>query len=60
MTIGAYGFDPSQGPNPDFLSLVTCRKSVSQSLSIAEEDMHLSMGMSTDFEHAVRNINRLW
>lgn len=53
MTIGAYGYDVSKGPNPDFLNLVACRDHVCRSLSLQPNDVELSMGMSTDFEHAV-------
>lgn len=53
MTIGEYGFDCSTGPNPDFLRLVECRKEVSASLNLQIDEIELSMGMSSDFEHAV-------
>lgn len=53
MTIGAYGFDTSTGPNPDFLKLVDCKQRVCEALSQDPNDLELSMGMSTDFEHAV-------
>ena len=48
MTIGAPGdFDC-------FDRLVDCRKEVAKSLGIVEEDLELSMGMSGDFEEAIR------
>ncbi|KAL3315603.1 hypothetical protein Ciccas_005766 [Cichlidogyrus casuarinus] len=53
MTIGRYGYDPSAGPNPDFIKLVQCRKELSEFLNVQPETFDLSMGMSTDFEHAV-------
>lgn len=53
MTIGAYGYDVSSGPNPDFVKLVACRDEVCQALSLDPNDLELSMGMSTDFENAV-------
>lgn len=53
MTIGQYGFDVSSGPNPDFLSLVACRKDVASKLGLEENSLNLSMGMSTDYEHAI-------
>lgn len=53
MTIGAYGYDTSSGPNPDFVKLAACRDRVCQALSLDLNDLELSMGMSTDFENAV-------
>ena len=48
MTIGAPGdFDC-------FDRLVDCRKEVAKSLGVVEEDLELSMGMSGDFEEAIR------
>ncbi|KAG9354435.1 hypothetical protein JZ751_001144 [Albula glossodonta] len=46
MTIGRYGYDLSEGPNPDFQELC-------DSLQLPLEEVELSMGMSTDFEHAI-------
>ena len=48
MTIGAYGFDYSKGPNPDFVSIMECLKHVPD-----HESLQLSFGMSDDFEKAV-------
>lgn len=48
MTIGAYGFDYSKGPNPDFISLMECLK-----LLPHPESLQVSFGMSDDFERAV-------
>lgn len=53
MTIGKFGYDLSQGPNPDFLCLNECRDKVCKELSLDWKSIHLSMGMSDDFEHAV-------
>ena len=53
MTIGAYDYDVSQGPNPDFLKLVSCRKTICDEISLKEQELELSMGMSADFEQAV-------
>jgi PLP dependent protein len=48
MTIGAYGFDYSKGPNPDFVSLMECVQ-----LLPHPDSLQLSFGMSDDFEKAV-------
>ncbi|VDD79258.1 unnamed protein product, partial [Mesocestoides corti] len=53
MTIGKYEYDPGLGPNPDFLRLRDCRKEVCESLGLPEHSLHLSMGMSTDYEMAI-------
>uniref|UniRef100_A0A8C9VHV3 Pyridoxal phosphate homeostasis protein n=1 Tax=Scleropages formosus TaxID=113540 RepID=A0A8C9VHV3_SCLFO len=53
MTIGRYGYDLSQGPNPDFQMLLSCRQEVCDNLQLPIEEVELSMGMSTDFEHAI-------
>ncbi|GLV35896.1 uncharacterized protein CBL_09886 [Carabus blaptoides fortunei] len=53
MTIGKYGYNPEDGPNPDFLCLRKCRQDVCQSLNIDWKQFQLSMGMSTDYEQAV-------
>uniref|UniRef100_A0A2S2NA85 Pyridoxal phosphate homeostasis protein n=1 Tax=Schizaphis graminum TaxID=13262 RepID=A0A2S2NA85_SCHGA len=53
MTIGQYGYDCSQGPNPDFLALVDCKKNVCDKLKLNPSEIELSMGMSDDFEHAI-------
>lgn len=53
MTIGQYGYDVSQGPNPDFVSLAKCRQEVCEKLKLDINKVELSMGMSTDFEHAI-------
>lgn len=48
MTIGAYGFDYSKGPNPDFIALLGCLDHIPR-----PESLELSFGMSDDFEKAV-------
>ncbi|XP_056130503.1 pyridoxal phosphate homeostasis protein isoform X2 [Lampris incognitus] len=53
MTIGRYGYDLSEGPNPDFQMLLRWRQEVCDNLNLPLEEVELSMGMSTDFEHAV-------
>lgn len=53
MTIGMFGYDLTNGPNPDFLCLKECRNKVSEELNIDLTKIELSMGMSNDFEHAI-------
>lgn len=53
MTIGEYDYDVSRGPNPDFISLAKIRQEVCQKLNLDINQVELSMGMSTDYEHAV-------
>uniref|UniRef100_A0A8C5U8B4 Pyridoxal phosphate binding protein n=1 Tax=Malurus cyaneus samueli TaxID=2593467 RepID=A0A8C5U8B4_9PASS len=53
MTIGSIGHDLSKGPNPDFQMLLSLRQEVCQKLNLPVEKVELSMGMSTDFQHAV-------
>ncbi|CAK6970894.1 pyridoxal phosphate homeostasis protein [Scomber scombrus] len=53
MTIGRYGYDLNLGPNPDFQMLLSRRQEVCDGLKLPPEDVELSMGMSTDFEHAI-------
>lgn len=53
MTIGQYGYDVRNGPNPDFITLSKCRQEVCEKLLLDVKNVELSMGMSTDFEHAV-------
>jgi len=52
MTIGAYNYDLSLGPNPDFLKLVESHKKLRSSLE-TPNTLELSMGMSSDFVHAI-------
>jgi len=51
MTIGAPDATPEQ---PDFKRLVECRKQVCEKLKLEPESLELSMGMSHDYEVAVR------
>lgn len=53
MTIGSFDHDLSQGPNPDFQLLLKQREEVCEKLGLPVEDVELSMGMSSDFEHAI-------
>ncbi|XP_037687292.1 pyridoxal phosphate homeostasis protein isoform X1 [Choloepus didactylus] len=53
MTIGSFGHDLSQGPNPDFQMLLSLRKELCEKLNIPTEQVELSMGMSGDFQHAI-------
>ncbi|XP_043841953.1 pyridoxal phosphate homeostasis protein isoform X1 [Dromiciops gliroides] len=53
MTIGSFGHDLSQGPNPDFQALLSLRKELCEKLSIPIDQVELSMGMSMDFQHAI-------
>ncbi|XP_012253352.2 pyridoxal phosphate homeostasis protein [Athalia rosae] len=53
MTIGMYGYDVSKGPNPDFVSLKNCRENICKELNLDPKTVELSMGMSSDFEHAI-------
>lgn len=48
MTIGAYGYDYSKGPNPDFIRIMECLKQLP-----SPESLEVSFGMSDDFERAV-------
>lgn len=53
MTIGAYGYDVSLGPNPDFLKLLEVRETFCKKANVDQTTIELSMGMSCDYEHAV-------
>ncbi|XP_062911423.1 pyridoxal phosphate homeostasis protein isoform X2 [Mobula hypostoma] len=53
MTIGKYGYDLSAGPNPDFQVMLACRQELCGKLNLPLEAVELSMGMSTDYEHAI-------
>ncbi|XP_060643009.2 pyridoxal phosphate homeostasis protein [Anolis sagrei] len=53
MTIGSFGHDLSMGPNPDFQMLISLRQEMCDKLNIPIENVELSMGMSTDFQHAI-------
>ncbi|KAM4747210.1 pyridoxal phosphate homeostasis protein [Rhinophrynus dorsalis] len=53
MTIGSFGYDVTEGPNPDFQLLVAQREEVCEKLGLSLDAVELSMGMSSDFEHAI-------
>lgn len=53
MTIGMAEHDQS-GPNPDFVCLAKCREDLCAELGLNLQDVELSMGMSADFEEAIR------
>ncbi|KAH7947672.1 hypothetical protein HPB52_015099 [Rhipicephalus sanguineus] len=53
MTIGMAEYDKS-GPNPDFLCLAKCKEELCKELGFSASDVELSMGMSGDFEEAIR------
>ena len=46
--------DHSPGQNPDFLKLIALRKEVAEILGTEEHSLELSMGMSNDFEEAIK------
>ena len=55
MTIGKVGHDYILGgPNPDFIILKELRAKVCSVLELEEADFELSMGMSGDFEEAIK------
>jgi len=57
MTIGNLGNSlaaSNEGSNPDFETLVQVRRQVSDATDISEADIELSMGMSNDFEEAIK------
>jgi pyridoxal phosphate enzyme (YggS family) len=51
MTIGAPDRSESERPNPDFVSMQECRDALLKDFT--ETDCFLSMGMSSDYEHAI-------
>ncbi|XP_050296528.1 pyridoxal phosphate homeostasis protein-like [Anthonomus grandis grandis] len=53
MTIGKYGYDPTLGPNPDYVCLRKCRDDLCDALNLDSKEINLSMGMSNDFEQAI-------
>ncbi|XP_065372175.1 pyridoxal phosphate homeostasis protein [Calliphora vicina] len=53
MTIGAFGFDYSQGPNPDFVKLMEVHKQICKENQLNDAELQVSMGMSDDFEKAI-------
>lgn len=59
MTIGKFGHDYTLGPNPDFLCLIDCHNKVCNELGLPHDQVHISMGMSDDFEQAVSTMASL-
>ncbi|KAL1774494.1 proline synthase co-transcribed bacterial-like protein, partial [Sigmodon hispidus] len=55
-TIGSFGHDLSQGPNPDFQMLLSLQQELCEKLSIPVEQVELSIDMSMDFQHAIEGI----
>ncbi|XP_053954700.1 pyridoxal phosphate homeostasis protein isoform X1 [Anastrepha ludens] len=53
MTIGAFGFDYSKGPNPDFISLMSVHNQICTENGLEPSAVQVSMGMSDDFEKAI-------
>lgn len=53
MTIGRFGHDYTTGPNPDFEELIKCHKTVCETFKMEPKDVHMSMGMSDDYQEAV-------
>lgn len=53
MTIGSFGHDYTAGPNPDFEALIKCHQTVCETLKLDAKDVHMSMGMSDDYQEAV-------
>jgi uncharacterized pyridoxal phosphate-containing UPF0001 family protein len=57
MTIGENARELVPGePNPDFVALGNCRARLCETLGLPPAAVELSMGMSGDFEHAVRRL----
>lgn len=54
MTIGMAEYDKNSGPNPDFVCLAKCKEELCKELEFSASDVELSMGMSADFEEAIR------
>jgi len=54
MTIGAIARSQAGGENEDFVALKEERNRVVAELGLEEKDLELSMGMSQDFEEAIR------
>lgn len=57
MTIGAIARSKAttaETENEDFDTLRKCRDDVAEALGLKKEELELSMGMSSDFEAAIR------
>uniref|UniRef100_A0A6B2EDR4 Pyridoxal phosphate homeostasis protein n=1 Tax=Phlebotomus kandelakii TaxID=1109342 RepID=A0A6B2EDR4_9DIPT len=53
MTIGKYVEECTGGPNEDFISLMQCHENIVKELNLNPREVHVSMGMSHDFQDAV-------
>lgn len=54
MTIGRFGHDYTASPkNPDFEQLIKCHRDVCEAFQLQPQDVHMSMGMSDDYQEAV-------
>lgn len=54
MTIGPLGHEVTvSGPNPGFLQLIECKKKICEEIGLADNTVELSMGMSSDYDHAI-------
>ncbi|EDW59277.1 pyridoxal phosphate homeostasis protein [Drosophila virilis] len=53
MTIGAYGFDYSNGPNPDFVALMQAHRAICEANDMPPDALQVSMGMSNDYDKAI-------
>ncbi|KAJ8778589.1 hypothetical protein J1605_013266 [Eschrichtius robustus] len=53
MTIGSFGHDLSQGPDPDFQVLLPLREELCRKLSIPTNRVEPNMGLSVDFQHTI-------
>lgn len=54
MTIGRFGHDYTACPkNPDFEQLIKCHRDVCETFQLDPKDVHMSMGMSDDYQEAV-------
>lgn len=53
MTIGKLGHDYATGPNGDFVRLMEVVKMCEDQLHYLPRDLHISMGMSHDYERAI-------
>lgn len=54
MTIGSYEQSTNSEENKDFKNLMACRDELASKLSIDPKELEISMGMSHDYEQAIR------
>uniref|UniRef100_A0A7S1PG85 Pyridoxal phosphate homeostasis protein n=1 Tax=Percolomonas cosmopolitus TaxID=63605 RepID=A0A7S1PG85_9EUKA len=54
MTIGSASNSSLKHANPDFEKLIACRNTVCDAVGLREKDVELSMGMSADYEEAIK------